>query len=55
MHRSEVTAVYVVDDEGRVGFRQIRLGRAVDGGVVVLAGLGEGERVALDPIAAGVR
>jgi RND family efflux transporter MFP subunit len=54
VQRSEVTAVYVVDDEGRVGFRQIRLGRGVEDGVVVLAGLAEGERVALDPIAAGV-
>jgi RND family efflux transporter MFP subunit len=54
VQRSEVTAVYVVGDDGRVSFRQIRLGRGVDGGVVVLAGLAEGERVALDPIAAGV-
>jgi RND family efflux transporter MFP subunit len=51
--RSEVTAVYVVDDNGRVSFRQIRLGRATDDSIVVLAGLSDGERVALDPIAAG--
>jgi RND family efflux transporter MFP subunit len=54
VQRSEVTAVYVVGDDGRVSFRQIRLGRPVEGGVVVLAGLADGERVALDPIAAGV-
>jgi RND family efflux transporter MFP subunit len=54
VQRSEVTAVYVVGDDGRIAFRQVRLGRAVDGGVVVLAGLAKGERVALDPIAAGV-
>ena len=51
--RSEVTAVYVVGDDGRVSFRQIRPGRETDRSVVVLAGLAEGERVALDPIAAG--
>ncbi len=54
VHRSEVTAVYVVDSEGRVGFRQVRLGHATDDSVIVLAGLSEGERVALDPTAAAV-
>ena len=55
VHRSEVTAVYVVDGDGRVHFRQVRLGRAMDDGYVVLSGLTEGEQVALDPIAAGVK
>jgi len=54
VHRSEVTGVYVVGTDGRVQFRQVRLGRLVDGAYAVLAGLSEGERVALDPIAAGV-
>jgi RND family efflux transporter MFP subunit len=54
VHRSEVTGVYVVGTDGRVQFRQIRLGRALDDAYAVLAGLSEGERVALDPIAAGV-
>lgn len=54
VHRSEVTAVYVVGEGGRVQFRQIRLGRALPDACVVLAGLSEGEHVALDPIAAGV-
>ncbi|MCG6896670.1 MAG: efflux RND transporter periplasmic adaptor subunit [Thiocapsa sp.] len=54
VHRSEVTGVYVVADDGDVGFRQIRLGRALEDAFVVLAGMSEGERVALDPIAAGV-
>lgn len=53
VYRSEVTGVYVIDAEGRVSFRQVRLGRNLDTRVVVLAGLAEGERVALDPIAAG--
>jgi RND family efflux transporter MFP subunit len=52
VYRSEVTGTYVVR-EGRVHFRQIRLGRDLGDALVVLAGLTEGERVALDPIAAG--
>jgi hypothetical protein len=54
VHRSEVTGVYVVGTDGQVRFRQIRLGRTLDDAYAVLAGLSEGERVALDPIAAGV-
>jgi RND family efflux transporter MFP subunit len=55
VHRSEVTAVYVVGADGRVALRQIRVGRQNDDGTVtVLAGLDEGEKVALDPVAAGV-
>jgi RND family efflux transporter MFP subunit len=53
VYRSEVTGVYVVDADGQLQLRQIRLGRVLDERVVVLAGLDEGERVALDPIAAG--
>jgi RND family efflux transporter MFP subunit len=53
VYRSEVTGVYVVGDD-RIHFRQVRLGRDLGDVLVVLAGLSEGERVALDPIAAGV-
>jgi len=49
-HRSEVTAVYVRDQAGRIAFRQIRVGRQAGDQVVVLAGLGEGEQVVLDPV-----
>lgn len=53
VRRGEVTAVYVLDDEGRVSFRHVRLGQETDeGGLIVLAGLHQGERVALDPVAA---
>ncbi len=53
--RSEVTGVYVVDPAGAVSLRHVRLGHALgDGRTVVLAGLSEGERVAVDSIAAGV-
>jgi RND family efflux transporter MFP subunit len=53
--RSEVTAVYVIDDQGGPRLRQIRLGTAGDErSVEVLAGLRPGERVALEPIKAGM-
>ena len=56
VHRSEVTAVYVVDANERVSFRQVRVGsRLIDGGKLeALAGLSAGEQVALDPVHAGV-
>lgn len=53
--RSEVVAVYVVDDAGRVHFRHVRPGAPVAADQVsVLAGLQAGERVATDPVAAGI-
>ena len=55
VRRSEVSAVYVVGDKGQVILRQIRLGEAVgQNEIEVLAGLNAGERVALDPIKAGM-
>ena len=55
LRRSEVIAVYVVGDAGRVTLRQIRLGEAVgQDEVEVLAGLNDGEQVALDPVKAGM-
>jgi len=59
LRRSEVTAVYVVDSGNRAGLRpqlrQIRLGAAGDEtSIEVLAGLKPGERVALEPIKAGM-
>ena len=53
-HRSEVTAVYVVSDDGNINFRQVRLGNINNGNQAILSGLVEGERVALDPIQAGI-
>jgi len=52
VRRAEVTAVYVVPDEGRPLLRQVRLGPAARDRVEVLSGLSAGERVALDPQAA---
>ena len=55
LRRSEVAAVYVVDEKGGVQLRQVRLGEAtVDGAVEVLAGLNPGEKVALEPVKAGM-
>lgn len=53
--RSEVVAVYVVDPEGLVRFRHVRIGSpAGRAHVSVLSGLDEGELVATDPVAAGI-
>lgn len=56
LRRGEMTAVYVVDGEGSASLRQVRAGRTdAEGHVEILSGLVAGERVALDPIAAGIR
>jgi membrane fusion protein, multidrug efflux system len=55
LRRSEVTAVYVVGDNGAIQLRQVRLGTAGDeSSIEVLAGLRPGERVALDPVRTGI-
>lgn len=55
VRRSEVVAVYVVDDKGAARLRQVRLGEAsAENEVEVLVGLNPGESVALDPIKAGM-
>lgn len=55
VYRSEVTGAYTVDEQGKVHFRHLRLGRATDDGYArILSGLNPGELLALDPIAAGV-
>jgi RND family efflux transporter MFP subunit len=54
VYRSEVTAVYVLDSQGRLHFRHVRAGNPTGNGMIsVIAGLTEGDRVALNPIAAG--
>lgn len=53
VRRSEVTAVYVVGDDGTPRLRQVRVGSVADErGVEVLAGLQAGESVAIDPLRA---
>lgn len=55
VRRSEVVAVYVVDDKGAAKLRQVRLGETSgENEVEVLVGLNPGENVALDPIKAGM-
>ncbi|MFP4279646.1 MAG: efflux RND transporter periplasmic adaptor subunit [Halochromatium sp.] len=54
VYRSEVTGAYVVSENGRIRLRHIRTGSSIDDEIVVLSGLSAGERVALDPIAAGL-
>ena len=52
--RSEVTGVYVVKRGYQISLRRIRVGHTLlPGRVEVLAGLQEGEKIALDPIRAG--
>lgn len=56
VRRGEVTAVYVVDAKGAPRLRQVRVGdRVGEGEVEVLAGLADGETIATNPIAAGMR
>jgi multidrug efflux pump subunit AcrA (membrane-fusion protein) len=52
VERGEITAAYVVNAQGEVSLRQLRLGHRFDDRIEVLAGLRSGESVALDPIAA---
>ena len=53
VHRSEMTGAYVIDNQDRLHLRQLRIGdKFEDGMVEILAGLQEGERVALDPLRA---
>ncbi|GAB1231841.1 efflux RND transporter periplasmic adaptor subunit [Ferrigenium sp. UT5] len=55
VRRHEVVAVYVVDEQGMPRLRQVRLGAGTeDGEIEVLAGLQDGERIALDAVQAGM-
>lgn len=54
VYRSEVTAVYVLDDKSRITFRHVRLGNPVNDSIEILAGLSVNEKVAVDPLQAGI-
>jgi RND family efflux transporter MFP subunit len=52
VRRGELIAAYVVDAQGQTSLRQIRVGSSLEGGQIeVLAGLADGERVRLNPLA----
>lgn len=54
-YRSEVTGIYVVDENKMPALRQVRIGKLTpDGKVRVLSGLDAGEKIALDPVHAAV-
>ena len=53
LRRGELTAVYVATDKGFL-LRAVRVGPALDQQVEVLAGLRSGERIARDPVRAGL-
>lgn len=59
LRRGELTAVYVADGRGGFALRQLRLGEVLAGDdgaarIEVLAGLADGDAVALDPVQAGI-
>lgn len=55
VHRGDVTGVYIQKDNGHVSLRMVRVGRTHSHGrVEILSGLDAGEKIALDPIHAGV-
>jgi RND family efflux transporter MFP subunit len=55
LRRGEVTAVYVIDRDGRPLLRQVRVGESIgDGQVEILAGLSVGDRIAANPVQAGM-
>ncbi|TRZ66876.1 MAG: efflux RND transporter periplasmic adaptor subunit [Rhodocyclaceae bacterium] len=55
LRRGELTGVYVLDDKALPHLRQVRLGESLAGSdIEVLAGLAAGEKVALDPVKAGI-
>ena len=55
VRRSEVVAVYVAGENGKLELRQVRLGDAAgQNEIEVLAGLNPGERIAVDAVKAGM-
>lgn len=49
VHRGELTAVYVLEKDGRVALRQVRTGGIESGQQIIHAGLAAGEQVYVDP------
>ncbi|HTN35308.1 MAG TPA: efflux RND transporter periplasmic adaptor subunit [Marinobacter sp.] len=53
IHRSELRAVFVLDEQNRPRLRQVRTGVHDNGRIEILAGLSEGESVVINPSALG--
>lgn len=51
--RGEISGVYVLADGHRLALRQVRLGQRIGEEIEVIAGLKAGEKIVLDPVAAG--
>jgi multidrug efflux pump subunit AcrA (membrane-fusion protein) len=54
LFRGELVGVYVATDSGFV-LRAVRVGQRSGDSVEILSGLREGERIALDPVRAGLK
>ena len=54
VRRSEVTGVYVAGADDTIRLRQVRVGNTFGDRTEILAGLVAGERIALDPVDAGI-
>ena len=53
IHRSEVTAVYVMNEQLQLSMRQIRAGQRINNDFIeILSGLEQDEQVAIDPVLA---
>jgi RND family efflux transporter MFP subunit len=53
VQRGELSAVYVLATGNRLVLRQVRLGRRIGDEFEIVAGIKAGEKIALDPVAAG--
>jgi len=54
VYRSEVAGVYVIDESQQLAFRQVRPGHDFGEKIEILAGLDDGEKIALHPVLAGI-
>jgi len=54
VYRSEVAGVYVIDENQKLAFRQVRPGHNFDDKIEILSGLEVGEKIALQPVLAGI-
>lgn len=55
LQRGELSAVYVLSGPNRFSLRQVRLGARTADQVEIVAGLSDGEQIALDPVSASLQ